>query len=46
MSYDGTKCKNPIRSFTDLNAWKEAHNLVLAIYNITKKFPKEELFSF
>ena len=37
--------KTLIKSFTDLNAWKEAHNLVLEIYTITKKFPKEELFS-
>ena len=35
-------CK--IKSFTDLNAWKEAHGLVLDIYAITKKFPKEEMF--
>lgn len=33
-----------IQSFTDLNAWKEGHKLVLMIYNITKIFPKEELF--
>jgi four helix bundle protein len=33
-----------IRSFTDLNTWKEAHELVLKIYKITKKFPKEEQF--
>lgn len=33
-----------IKSFTDLNAWKEAHKLVLLIYEITKKFPQEELF--
>lgn len=33
-----------IKSFTDLNAWKEGHKLVLMIYDITKKFPKEELF--
>ena len=33
-----------IRSFTDLNAWKEGHKLVLVIYEITKKFPREELF--
>jgi four helix bundle protein len=33
-----------IKSFTDLNAWKEGHNLVLMIYEITKHFPKEELF--
>jgi four helix bundle protein len=33
-----------IKSFTDLNAWREAHSLVLEIYKLTKKFPKEEQF--
>jgi four helix bundle protein len=33
-----------IKRFTDLNAWKEGHKLVLEIYRITKNFPKEELF--
>jgi len=33
-----------IKSFTDLNAWKEGHKLVLDIYRITKNFPKEEQF--
>lgn len=33
-----------IKSFVDLEAWKEGHNLVLSIYKVTKKFPKEELF--
>ena len=33
-----------IRSFTDLNAWKEGHILVLSIYQTTKSFPKEEMF--
>ncbi|HRY62321.1 MAG TPA: four helix bundle protein [Candidatus Paceibacterota bacterium] len=33
-----------IKSFTDLIAWKEGHNLVLKIYELTKLFPKEELF--
>ena len=33
-----------IKNFTDLNAWKEGHKLVLAIYDATKTFPKEELF--
>ncbi|MDD4998991.1 MAG: four helix bundle protein [Candidatus Pacebacteria bacterium] len=35
---------NKIKSFTDLNAHKEAHKLVLLIYEITKGFPKEERF--
>lgn len=33
-----------LRSFTHLDAWKEGHKLVLVIYQITKTFPKEELF--
>ena len=33
-----------IRSFTDLNAWKEGHKLVLEIYKITQRFPREEQF--
>lgn len=33
-----------IKSFTDLNVWKESHKLVLIIYRITKLFPKEEQF--
>ena len=34
-----------IKSFADLQVWQEAHNLVLLAYQVTKKFPKEELFS-
>ena len=33
-----------IQYFTDLDAWKEAHILVLIIYKITKGFPREEIF--
>ena len=33
-----------IKSFTDLSAWKEAHKLVLMIYEATKGFPNEEKF--
>jgi len=36
--------KGKIKSFTDLIAWQEAHKLVLKIYEITKGFPKEEIF--
>ncbi len=31
-----------IRSFTDLDAWKEAHRLVLMIYRTTESFPNKE----
>lgn len=34
----------PIKDFTDLLVWQEGHTLVLDIYRITKKFPKEEMF--
>lgn len=40
MKHDHVKIKN----FTDLNAWKEAHALVLEVYRLTKNFPKEEQF--
>lgn len=33
-----------IKSFTDLDAWKEGHKLVLMIYQLTMAFPEEELF--
>lgn len=33
-----------IKSFTDLDAWKEGHNLVLMVYRVTKGFPKDEAF--
>ena len=33
-----------IQSFTDLDAWREGHALVLAIYRITRDFPREEQF--
>ncbi|MEW6408249.1 MAG: four helix bundle protein [Patescibacteria group bacterium] len=36
--------KQKIKSFTDLNAWKEGHKLVLMVYDVTKSFPKEEQF--
>jgi len=33
-----------IKSFTDLYAWQEGHRLVLMLYEVTKEFPKEEMF--
>jgi|SRR3989344_3891348 len=33
-----------IQSFTDLNVWREGHRLVIMVYEITKMFPKDELF--
>jgi four helix bundle protein len=31
-----------VRSFEDLEIWKEAHTLALQIYELTTKFPKGE----
>jgi four helix bundle protein len=33
-----------IKVFTDIVAWAEAHKLVVQIYELTKTFPKEEMF--
>lgn len=33
-----------IRTFEDLDAWKIGHEFVIEIYEITKKFPKEETY--
>ncbi|MDD5071499.1 MAG: four helix bundle protein [Patescibacteria group bacterium] len=33
-----------IKHFTQLFAWQKNHNLVLQVYKLTKKFPKDELF--
>ncbi|MEK9154831.1 MAG: four helix bundle protein [Patescibacteria group bacterium] len=35
---------NKIKSFVDLDVWKEGHKMVLDIYEITKHFPREEQF--
>lgn len=36
--------EDSIKSFKDLNTWKEAHKLCLRVYLITKKLPDEERF--
>ncbi|MDP3793474.1 MAG: four helix bundle protein [Candidatus Uhrbacteria bacterium] len=33
-----------IQSFKDLKAWQEARRLAVRIYQITKKFPPEEIY--
>ena len=32
------------KRFTDLIVWQKAHQFVLSVYNMTKSFPREELF--
>lgn len=33
-----------IKSYRDLLVWQKAHRLVIKIYILTRKFPKEELY--
>lgn len=37
--------RSKIKEFTDLIVWQEGHRMVVDIYKVTKKFPKEETFS-
>jgi len=34
-----------VKSFEDLTVWKDARRFTNKIYNLTNKFPKEELYS-
>lgn len=36
--------KRKIKSFTDLDAWREGHTLALQVYRLMKDFPKDEQF--
>ena len=33
-----------IKDFTDLETWRKSHELALAIYKATQKFPRSETF--
>jgi four helix bundle protein len=35
---------SPLKTFTDLEAWKVGHSIVLSVYKFTKSFPKDELY--
>lgn len=36
--------QKPARSFEDLVVWQKAHALVIDIYTLTAKFPREEVY--
>ena len=36
--------RKPAEKFQDLLVWQKAHAQVLAVYKMTSRFPKEELF--
>lgn len=40
-----TYMKTKNKPFQNLLVWQKAHQLILAIYQTTKKFPKEETFA-
>jgi four helix bundle protein len=33
-----------VKDFRELKVWRRSHDVVLAVYRVTKSFPKEELF--
>ena len=33
-----------MRNFMDLRVWQEAHVLTLSVYQLTRRFPREELY--
>lgn len=33
-----------MRDFRELKVWEKSHNLILKVYQITKDFPREELY--
>ena len=37
---------NDIKDFKDLIVWQKAMDLVVEVYNLVKKLPKEEQFAF
>ena len=44
LNLDVYKRQMKSQSFEQLIVWQKAHSYVLAIYKITKQYPKEELF--
>ncbi len=36
--------RQPARKFQDLTVWQKAHQFVLAVYRITSRFPKTEIY--
>ena len=35
----------PIKDFKEIFVWKKSHELTLLVYQLTKKYPKDELFA-
>ena len=43
-SVAGGRMSGPVRSFRDLDAWKRAYEMSLAVYELTSSFPGDEKF--
>ncbi|MBL8227535.1 MAG: four helix bundle protein [Bryobacterales bacterium] len=39
-----TRGSRAVKDFRELKVWQKAHQLTLAVYQITAKFPREELY--
>jgi four helix bundle protein len=39
-----TIMEREVKGFRTLNAWKKAYELTLVVYQLSKKFPREELY--
>jgi four helix bundle protein len=37
--------RNAAKTFRDLVVWQKAHGFVLAVYRLTRRFPREELYT-
>ena len=45
MGVAGVSTKgSPARTFEDLVVWRKAHQFVLAVYKLTREFPKQETY--
>ena len=45
MGVAGVSTKgSPARTFEDLGVWRKAHQFVLAVYKLTREFPKQETY--
>ena len=40
----GVRMRQPAKTFEDLIVWQKAHEYVLAVYRMTRDFPKSEIY--
>lgn len=42
---EGSKVKKTVKTYRDLNVYQQSYRLAMKIFELTKKFPKEERYS-